>query len=1011
MAHRPDARAALDAALADRVVLLDGAMGTMIQQHGLTEADFRGSRFADHRIPLQGNNDLLALTRPDVIAGIHEAFLEAGADIVETNTFSGTTIAQADYEMGGVVGELNRTAAQLARAAADAWTARTPSRPRFVAGAIGPTNRTLSMSPDVNDPGFRAVTFDEVRGAYVEQVHGLMDGGVDLLLVETIFDTLNAKAALAAIADVFEARGTSLPIMVSVTITDASGRTLSGQTVEAFWTSIAHARPWSVGVNCALGADAMRPHVEALARISDCWVSCYPNAGLPNAFGEYDELPEDTARVLQDMVADGLLDIVGGCCGTTPAHIAAIGRAVAAVAPRPRPQASTSGMTRLAGLEEFAFGPGSTFTVVGERTNVTGSRRFATLIGDGDYTTALEVAADQVRNGANIIDVNMDEAMLDSPAAMTTFLNLIAAEPEIARVPIMIDSSRWDVIEAGLKCCQGKCVVNSISLKEGEDEFLRLARRARRYGAAMVVMAFDEDGQADTLARRLAICRRAYALLTDVVGVPATDIIFDPNIFAIGTGIEEHARYAIDFIDAVREIKDACPGVKISGGVSNLSFSFRGNDAVREAMHTAFLFHAIAAGLDMGIVNAGQLGVYEQLDPRLRDLAEDVIFDRHPDATERLLEFAATVTGETVTRGPDLAWREQPVAGRLAHALINGIVDFIDLDTEEARQAYGRPIDVIEGPLMDGMSTVGDLFGAGKMFLPQVVKSARVMKRAVAHLEPFMEAERAATGGASANGRVVMATVKGDVHDIGKNIVGVVLGCNSYEVIDLGVMVPAQTIIDTAVAERADMIGLSGLITPSLEEMSAIAAELERRGLAIPLLIGGATTSKQHTAVKIAPRYGGPVVHVLDASRAVGVVSALLDDDRRDEYVATVRTDQQRLRDAHADRGPRKLVGISDARARRPQLDWRVAPAAPGIHGRSPHRGPHRGPRALYRLDLLLLRMGASRALPGDPRPPGHRACRPRAVRTRPGAPGPSDRRRAAARPRDVRVLARGLRR
>ena len=933
MAQRPDARAVLDAALTRRVVLLDGAMGTMIQQYSLTEADFRGSRFADHRLPLQGNNDLLALTRPDVITEIHGQFLAAGADIVETNTFSGTTIAQADYAMGDVVYELNRTATELARAAADAWTARTPERPRFVAGAIGPTNRTLSMSPDVNDPGYRAVSFDEVRAAYVTQVEGLMDGGADLLLVETIFDTLNAKAALAAIADVFEAREHELPVMISVTITDASGRTLSGQTVEAFWTSIAHARPWSVGVNCALGAEAMRPHVESLARISDCWVSCYPNAGLPNAFGEYDELPKDTARVLREMVDDGLLDVVGGCCGTTPAHIAAIGRAVEDVAPRPRPPSVADPATRLAGLEEFAFGPGSTFTMVGERTNVTGSRRFAALVGSGDFTTALEVAADQVRNGANIIDINMDEAMLDSPAAMTTFLNLIASEPEISRVPIMIDSSRWEVIEAGLKCCQGKCIVNSISLKEGEAPFLESARRARRYGAALVVMAFDEDGQAETRAQRVAICRRAYVLLTEVVGVPPTDIIFDPNIFAIGTGIEEHARYAIDFIDAVREIKAACPGAKISGGVSNLSFSFRGNDLVREAMHTAFLYHAIAAGLDMGIVNAGQLGVYEQLDPELRDLVENVIFDRRPDATERLLALAATVSGQTAQRGPDLAWREQSVGARLAHALVNGIVDFIEQDTEEARLASGRPIEVIEGPLMDGMSTVGDLFGAGKMFLPQVVKSARVMKRAVAHLEPYMEAERAAGNGPSNAGRIVLATVKGDVHDIGKNIVGVVLGCNNYEVIDLGVMVPAATIIDAAVERQADMIGLSGLITPSLEEMSAIAAELERRGLELPLLIGGATTSRQHTAVKIAPRFSGPVVHVHDASRAVGVVASLLDVHQRGGYVAQVRADQERLRSQHADRGARTLLDIRTARTRRPRLDWSSAPPRPAFVG------------------------------------------------------------------------------
>jgi len=934
MAQRPDARTVLDQALSERVVVLDGAMGTMIQRYSLEEADFRGTRFGAHAQALKGNNDLLVLTRPEIIGEIHGQFLEAGADIIETNTFSSTAIAQADYAMQPIVAEMNRVAAVIARKTADAWTARTPERPRFVAGAIGPTNRTLSMSPDVDDPGYRAVSFDEMCAAYAEQVRALIEGGVDLLLVETIFDTLNAKAALAAIQDVADQTGVRLPVMISVTITDASGRTLSGQTVEAFWTSIAYAQPWSVGVNCALGAEAMRPHVEALARIGNCWISCYPNAGLPNAFGEYDELPEDTARVLEDMVTDGLLNIVGGCCGTTPAHIGAIARSVAEITPRPREIADRHGLTQLAGLEEFVFGPESTFTVIGERTNVTGSRRFARLVTSGDYTTALEVAVDQVRNGANLIDINMDEGMLDSSAAMTTFLNLIATEPEIARVPIMIDSSRWEVIEAGLKCCQGKCVVNSISLKEGEAEFLRIAHRARRYGAALVVMAFDEDGQADTVQRKVAICQRAFALLTTVADVPAEDIIFDPNIFAIGTGIEEHARYAIDFIEAIRQIKATCPGVKISGGVSNLSFSFRGNDLVREAMHTAFLYHAIASGMDMGIINAGQLGVYEQLNPRLRELAEDVIFDRRPDATDRLLEFADSVSGETASRGPDLSWREQPVEARLAHALINGVVDFIEADTEEARLAYGRPIAVIEGPLMAGMSTVGDLFGAGKMFLPQVVKSARVMKRAVAHLEPFMDAERAAGESVRHNGRIVLATVKGDVHDIGKNIVGVVLGCNNYEVIDLGVMVPAQAIIDTAIAREADMIGLSGLITPSLEEMAGIAAELARRELSLPLLIGGATTSRQHTAVKIAPRYDGPVVHVLDASRAVGVVSALLDDAERDRYVTTVRADQQRLRTVHAGRAARTLLPIAQARRRRPVIDWnRTVPPTPAFTG------------------------------------------------------------------------------
>ncbi len=935
---RPDARTALDAALSERVVILDGAMGTQIQGFGLEEADFRGERFADHPSPLGGNNDLLQLTRPDVIREIHDWFLEAGADIIETNTFSSTAVAQADYGMQPAVYDMNLAGARLAREAADAWTARTPDRPRFVAGAIGPMNRTLSMSPKVEDPGYRAVSFDEVREAYAEQVRALIEGGVDLLLVETIFDTLNAKAALLAIDEVAEETGVRLPVMISVTITDASGRTLSGQTVEAFWVSVSHSRPWSVGVNCALGAEAMRPHVEALARISDCWVSCYPNAGLPNAFGEYDELPEDTARVLRDMAGDGLVNILGGCCGTTPNHIAAIARAMDGVRPRPRPAAADLDSTWLSGLEPFTIRPDSVFTMIGERTNVTGSRRFAQLILGGDETTALEVAVEQVRSGANIIDVNMDEGMLDSVAAMTRFLNLVAAEPEIARVPIMIDSSKWEVIEAGLKCCQGKSVVNSISMKEGEEAFLRQARRARAYGAAMVVMAFDEAGQADTADRKVEICTRAYKLLTEQAGVPPQDIIFDPNVFAVATGLEEHARYAMDFIEATRRIKEACPGVRISGGVSNLSFSFRGNDVVREAMHTAFLYHAIAAGMDMGIVNAGQLGVYEQLPADLRDLVEDVLFDRRPDATERLLAFADTVKGEGKKKEVDLSWREATVEQRLEHALVNGLVDFIEEDTEEARLKYGVPLQVIEGPLMAGMSTVGDLFGAGKMFLPQVVKSARVMKRAVAHLEPFMAEERAAAeaaGEGTAAGKVLLATVKGDVHDIGKNIVGVVLGCNSYEVIDLGVMVPTQTILDAAVEHGVDIVGVSGLITPSLDEMVGVAAEMERRGMDLPLLIGGATTSKQHTAVKIAPRYGGPVVHVLDASRAVGVVSTLLDAERREVLHAEVLEDQERLRGIHEGRSERPMLTLGEARDRRPAIEWQAdaAPPRPAFTG------------------------------------------------------------------------------
>ncbi|HWH14044.1 MAG TPA: methionine synthase [Miltoncostaeaceae bacterium] len=930
---RADARTVLDAALAERVVILDGAMGTQIQGYGLAEEDFRGSRFADHPSPLRGNNDILALTRPDVVAEIHDRFFAAGADLVETNTFGANAVSQEDYGLQEHVRDINRESARVAREVADRWTQRTPDRPRFVAGAIGPTTRSLSISPRVDDPGFRALTFDALQAAYAEQVRGLVEGGCDLLLVETAFDTLNAKAALVAIEEVAEETGVRLPLMVSSTITDASGRTLSGQTIEAFWISIAHARPWSVGVNCALGADAMRPHIEALSRAADCWVSCYPNAGLPNAFGEYDELPEDTARVLREMAAEGVVNILGGCCGTTPDHIAAIGRAVEGIRPRARAPRPGPAVTRLSGLEPLELRPEANFTMIGERTNVTGSRRFADLIRAGDYATALEVAAEQVRNGANLIDVNMDEGMLDSEAAMTTFLNMVATEPDIARVPVMVDSSRWSVIEAGLKCCQGKCVVNSISLKEGEEDFLRLARRARRYGAALVVMAFDERGQADTAARKVEICRRAYDLLTGEVGVPPEDIIFDPNIFAVATGMEEHAGYAMDFIEAVREIKRTCPGARISGGVSNLSFSFRGNDAVREAMHTAFLFHAVAAGMDMGIVNAGQLGVYEQIPAELRERVEDVLFDRRPDATERLLEIAETVKGTGLRQEADAAWRSGTVQERLAHALVNGLVEHIEADVEEARQLLDAPLDVIEGPLMDGMSRVGDLFGAGKMFLPQVVKSARVMKRAVAYLEPFMEEERRA-GGGSAHGRIVLATVKGDVHDIGKNIVGVVLGCNNYEVIDLGVMVPTPVILDAAVEHGADMVGLSGLITPSLDEMVGVAAEMERRGMDLPLLIGGATTSKQHTAVRIAPRYSGVVTHVLDASRAVGVVSSLLDAGRRTHFAGEVRAEQERQREIHAGRAERSMLDLAAARERRPAVDWSEPPPVPSFVGR-----------------------------------------------------------------------------
>jgi 5-methyltetrahydrofolate--homocysteine methyltransferase len=937
-----DARDTLDRLLSERILVLDGATGTMIQGHRLEEADFRGERFANHPLPLKGNNDLLTLTRPDVVSGIHQAFLEAGADIIETNTFTSSAVAQADYGTEAVVREMNREAARLARAAADEWTARTPERPRFVAGAIGPTNRLLSISPDVEDPAARSITFEELRAAYAEQVRGLVEGGVDLLLVETIIDALNAKAAIAAIDDVAVETGVRPPVMISVTITDRSGRTLAGQTIEAFWITIAHARPFSVGVNCALGAAEMRPYLAELARVADCWTTCYPNAGLPNVFGEYDELPEHTAAELGEFAASGLVNIMGGCCGTTPDHIRAIADAARGKAPRLVPPPAD--LTRLAGLEPLVLRPDANFTMIGERTNVTGSRRFAELILAGDFTTALDVATEQVRNGANIVDVNMDEAMLDSEAAMTTFLNMVATEPEIARVPIMVDSSRWSVIQAGLRCVQGKPVVNSISLKEGEEEFLDRAREARRFGAAVVVMAFDEQGQADTVERKVEICERAYRLLVERAGVPPRDIIFDPNVFAVATGIEEHNAYAVAFIEATRRIKESCPGAKVSGGVSNLSFSFRGNEAVRQAMHAAFLFHAVRAGMDMGIVNAGQLAVYEQIDEELLEAVEDVLFDRREDATDRLVELAERVRDEGGARVADEAWRGGTVEERLEHALVNGIVDHVEADTEEARQAYGAPLAVIEGPLMAGMNVVGDLFGSGKMFLPQVVKSARVMKRAVAHLEPFMEEERARAEAAGEDtepqGTIVMATVKGDVHDIGKNIVGVVLGCNNYRVIDLGVMVPADRILETADAEGADIVGLSGLITPSLDEMVGVAAEMERRGMSLPLLIGGATTSRQHTAVKIAPAYSTGVAHVLDASRAVGVVARLLDPGQREAFLSEVREDQETLREQHATRRERPIHALAEARARRPRIDWRPEDLpVPELIGRRQLRG------------------------------------------------------------------------
>jgi 5-methyltetrahydrofolate--homocysteine methyltransferase len=915
----------LHSLLARRILLLDGAMGTMIQRARLTEADFRGERFRGHRCDLKGNGDILALTRPDVIGGIHREYLAAGADIVETNTFSSTAIAQADYGLEALAYELNLAATRLARAAADEWTARTPDQPRFVAGAIGPTNRTLSISPDVNDPAARAVTFDQVRAAYRDQVGGLIDGGADLILIETIFDTLNAKAAVAATLDMFDERGVDLPLMISATITDRSGRVLSGQTLDAFYVSIRHARPFSVGLNCALGAEQMRPYLAELARIAECYVTCYPNAGLPNAFGEYDELPPDTARLLRDFAESGFVNILGGCCGTTPEHMRAVAAAIKGLPPRnPKSQIpNPNEFTQFAGLETLTIRPDSNFIMIGERTNVTGSKRFARLVTAGQFADAAEVALGQVRGGANILDVNMDEGMLDSEAAMTTFLNIIATEPEIARIPVMVDSSKWSVIEAGLKCIQGKGIANSISLKEGEDDFLHKASLVRCYGAAVVVMAFDERGQADTVERKVEICRRAYRLLVDKAGFDPLDIIFDPNILAIATGLEEHNNYAVNFIEATRIIKAECPGVKISGGISNLSFSFRGNDVVREAIHSAFLFHAIKAGLDMGIVNAGQLVVYEDIPPALLEHVEDVIFNRRPDATERLVQLADTVKGSGTRQEHDLAWRDAPVEQRLAHALVHGVVDFIEADVEEARLTLPRPLDVIEGPLMNGMKIVGDLFGAGKMFLPQVVKSARAMKKAVAYLLPYMEEEKRRTGATSQSpGKIVLATVKGDVHDIGKNIVGVVLGCNNYEVVDLGVMVPADRILQTAVEEKADLIGLSGLITPSLDEMVFVAREMERRGFTIPLLIGGATTSRQHTSVKIAPEFRQPVVHVLDASRAVDVVSNLLSAAQKPGFDAVNRAEQDKIRRQHAALKQRPLLAWPAAQANRLRLAW-----------------------------------------------------------------------------------------
>ncbi len=934
-------RTALLALARERILVLDGAMGTMIQALQYDEAAFRGERFRYFHRDLRGNNDLLILTQPKAIEDIHAEYLRAGADIVATNTFSSTSIAQADYDLSGIAYEMNLEGAKLARAAAERVTAE-DGRPRFVAGAIGPTNRTASISPDVSSPGFRAVTFDDLRQAYGEQINGLLDGGVDLLLLETIFDTLNAKAALYAIAEIAEARGIDVPVMISGTITDKSGRLLSGQLPEAFWNSVRHARPVTIGFNCALGAEDLRAHIADIGRVADTLVCAYPNAGLPNEFGGYDESPEYMAGLIGEFAASGLVNIVGGCCGTTPDHIAAI---AAAVAPhRPRAIPVIEPRLRLSGLEPFELTPEIPFVNVGERTNVTGSAKFRKLVTAGDYTAALQVARDQVENGAQIIDVNMDEGLLDSEGAMVTFLNLIAAEPDIARVPVMVDSSKFAVIEAGLKCIQGKPVVNSISMKEGEEKFIAEARIARRHGAAVVVMAFDETGQADTFSRRIEICKRAYDILVGRLDFPPEDIIFDPNIFPVATGLEEHNSYGIDFIEATRWIRQNLPGAHVSGGVSNLSFSFRGNEPVREAMHSVFLYHAIHAGMDIGIVNAGQMIVYDDIDPELRQVCEDVILNRDPGASERLLALAEKFRGkEKQTKEQDLAWREWPVDKRLSHALVHGITEFIERDTEDARKRADRPLSVIEGPLMAGMNVVGDLFGDGKMFLPQVVKSARVMKQAVAYLMPFMEEEKARnlangiTGdGRNAAGKIVLATVKGDVHDIGKNIVGIVLQCNNFEVIDLGVMVPAAKIIETAKNEGADIIGLSGLITPSLDEMSFLAGELERQGLNLPLLIGGATTSRVHTAVKIDPSYrAGPVVHVNDASRAVGVASALLSPERREAFAADVRADYAKISAAHfRAQADKKRLKLANARANAVTIDFaKLPPKKPAFLG------------------------------------------------------------------------------
>ncbi|PST87894.1 methionine synthase [Photobacterium jeanii] len=921
--------------LAQQILIIDGGMGTMIQGYKLEEEDYRGERFRHWHSDLKGNNDLLVLTQPQLIKDIHSAYLEAGADILETNTFNATTIAMADYDMESLSAEINFEAAKLARQAADEWTAKTPEKPRFVAGVLGPTNRTCSISPDVNDPGFRNVSFDDLVAAYSESTRALIEGGSDLILIETIFDTLNAKACAFAVESVFEALGVELPVMISGTITDASGRTLSGQTTEAFYNALRHVKPISFGLNCALGPDELRQYVEELSRISECYVSAHPNAGLPNAFGEYDLSPEEMATHIKEWAQSGFLNLVGGCCGTTPEHIRQMAQVTSDIPPRSLPELPVA--CRLSGLEPLTIEKDTLFINVGERTNVTGSARFKRLIKEEQYDEALEVARQQVENGAQIIDINMDEGMLDAEACMVRFLNLCASEPEISKVPIMVDSSKWEVIEAGLKCIQGKGIVNSISLKEGKEKFVAQAKLIRRYGAAVIVMAFDELGQAETRARKLEICTNAYRILVDEVGFPPEDIIFDPNIFAVATGIEEHNNYAVDFIEAVADIKRDLPYAMISGGVSNVSFSFRGNNYVREAIHAVFLYHCFKNGMDMGIVNAGQLEIYDNVPEKLREAVEDVVLNRRDDGTERLLDIAAEYAGKGVGKEEDAAaqeWRTWPVAKRLEHALVKGITEFIVEDTEEARVNASKPLEVIEGPLMDGMNVVGDLFGEGKMFLPQVVKSARVMKQAVAHLEPFINKEKQA---GSSNGKILLATVKGDVHDIGKNIVGVVLQCNNYEIIDLGVMVPCEQILKVAKEEQVDIIGLSGLITPSLDEMVHVAKEMERQGFDLPLLIGGATTSKAHTAVKIEQNYHQPVVYVNNASRAVGVCTSLLSNELKPDFVATLDRDYERVRDQHSRKKPRtKPVTLEQAHANKVAIDWDnytpPMPAKPGVH-------------------------------------------------------------------------------